>query len=224
MRELRSVSQRPWSVLPIRFMRDVLASALATGIATIAFSHLTRETAAVQPVAVTPAGKVAERLDWNGGDAPDPSLRIAETVAMFSLPQADARTWSERSVQPVQQTEAPAPKAAPAKSGMPRIAEYEAKEQRRIALPPSRPVTLAAADAPAASPASVKPEPRPAKEPIRVLGWSVPGTDLLPSDKDAADTVASVGGKVASVGKAAGTLTGKVASLPWTLAETVGWR
>jgi hypothetical protein len=220
MRELRSVSQRPWSVLPIRFMRDVLASALATGIATIAFSHLTREPIAVQPLAVTPAGKVAERLDWQAGDAPDPSLRIAETVAMFSLPQADARTWSERSVQPVQPAEATPAKSTPAKSAMPRIAEYEAKEQRRMSLPPSRPVTLAVAEAPAPA----KPEPRPIKEPIRVLGWGVPGTDLLPSGKEAVDTVASLGGKVASVGKAAGAIPGKVASLPWTLAETVGWR
>jgi hypothetical protein len=143
---------------------------------------------------------------------------------MFSLPQADARTWSERSVQPVPQAEPASAKAAPAKSAMPRIAEYEAKQQPKAALPPSRPVTIAASETPVTPAIVAKPEPRPAKEPIRVLGWSVPGTDLLPSGKDAADTVASVGGKVASVGKAAGTLTGKVASLPWTLAETVGWR
>jgi hypothetical protein len=142
---------------------------------------------------------------------------------MFSLPQADARTWSERSVQPVQPAAAIPAKAAPAKAAMPRIAEYEAKEQRRMSLPPSRPVTLAVAEAPAA-PAPAKPEPRPIKEPLRVLGWGVPGTDLLPSGKEAVDTVASLGGKVASVGKAAGAIPGKVASLPWTLAETVGWR
>jgi hypothetical protein len=127
-------------------------------------------------------------------------------------------------VQPVPQAEPASAKAAPAKSAMPRIAEYEAKQQPKAALPPSRPVTIAASETPVTPAIVAKPEPRPAKEPIRVLGWSVPGTDLLPSGKDAADTVASVGGKVASVGKAAGTLTGKVASLPWTLAETVGWR
>ena len=218
MHELRTRSRLSWPVSSTRFMRDVLASVVATGVATVAFSNLSHDPAPAQPVAVTPAGKVAERLGWNGEEMSNP-LRIAETVAMFSLPQADARTWSERSAQLIQQAE---PKAA--KTGVPRIAEYETKQQHKTSLPPSRPVALALAEMPVAPAVVVKPEPHPAREPIRVLGWNVPGTDLLPSGKDALDTVASLGGKVASVGKAAGTLTGKVASLPGAVAETVGWR
>jgi hypothetical protein len=217
MSALRTRSSVSWPISTTRFMRDVLASVVATGVATVAFSNFSHDPAPAQPLAVTPAGKVAERLSWDGEEVSNP-LRIAETVAMFSLPQADARTWSERSAQPVQQ---PEPKAA--KTGVPRIAEYEAKQQHKTSLPPNRPAVLASAEIPAA-PAAARPEPQPAREQIRVLGWNIPGTDLLPSRKDALDTVTGVGGTVLALGQKAVSLPGKVASLPSAVADTVGWR
>jgi hypothetical protein len=218
MSALRTRSSLSWPISTTRFMRDVLASVVATGVVTVAFSNFSHDPTPVQPLAVTPAGKVAERLSWDGEEVSNP-LRIAETVAMFSLPQADARTWSERSAAPMQQAE---PKAA--KTGVPRIAEYEAKQQHKTSLPPARPVVLASVEIPAAPAIAAKPEPQPAREQIRVLGWNIPGTDLLPSRKDALDTVAGVGGTVLALGQKAVSLPGKVASLPSAVAETVGWR
>jgi hypothetical protein len=220
MRELRTRSKLSWPVSSTRFIRDVLASVVATGVATVVFSNLMREPAPVQPVAVTPAGKVAERLAWDGEEVSNP-LRIAETVAMFSLPQADARTWSERSLAPVRQAELAPAKPVAAKAGVPRIAEIEDK-QRKMALPPNRPVVVA--EAPVAPTIVAKPETRPVKEPIKVLGWNVPGSDLLPSGKDAIDTVAYVGGTVLAIGQKAVSLPGKIGSLGSTASETVGWR
>jgi hypothetical protein len=206
-------------VSPTRFLRDVFASVLATGIASVAFSHLMREPTPVQPVVVTPAGKVAGRLAWEADDLQDRSLRIAETVAMFSLPQADARSWSERSVAPAKQQDPVPAKPVSAKAvAMPQIAQIEARQHKMT--PPSRPVVLASAE----MPGTVAAKPEPHKEPIRVLGWSVPGSDLLPSGQDALGAVAVIGDTVASVGRTAEKLPGKVASLGSAVAETVGWR
>lgn len=219
MSDVRLRSKWSWSVLPTRFLRDVFASVLATGIASVGVSHLMREPAPVQPVAVTPAGKVAGRLAWESDDLQDRSLRIAETVAMFSLPQADARSWSERSVAPARHQDTITAKPVSAKAGaMPQIAQIEVRQHRMT--PPSRPIVPASAEMPVAAAA----QPEPHKEAIRVLGWSVPGSDLLPSGRDALDTVASLSDAVASVGKTAGSLPGKVASLGSAVAETVGLR
>lgn len=221
MRALRTRSKPSWPVSFTRFVRDVLASVVAAGVAAVAFSSLSHDPSPAEPAAVTPAGKVAERLGWDGEETSNP-LRIAETVAMFSLPQADARTWSERIAAPAPQPELAKPAA---KSAVPRIADYEAKQQHRAALPPSRPVVVA--EAPSAR-VVAKPETRPAKdsikEPVKVLGWNVPGSDLLPSGKDAVGMVASIGGAVLAVGQKAISLPGKVASVPGAVAETVGWR
>lgn len=183
------LARRRWSIGSVRFVRDVLASVVATGLASVAFSHLSHEPA--QPVASPP--KWTHRLSSLPGDAPTRSTRGPDSVSMFAMHQPEAVAWS------------PAAAAAPVKpkadvAGQ-RVAAAEREGQRRPAsvptLPPTRNLEVAAAVAPA-------PQAGPAEQAgVRVFGWEIPGSSVLPplpSGREALRRVAAVGESVAGAG------------------------
>lgn len=203
---------RVMSTTTRRFARDVAASAIATGVATLAFSHLAHEPA--PDPAARPPGKLEERLSWKTEDVPTRLTTTYDTISMFSLPVAAASAWSDTHVpaaaEPVAETRIDLAKADPVRPARLRNATARPGEPRpsRVAAasPPSRPVALAWVEAPLDAVVASEPEARA----IRVLGWAVPGTDLIPSPPDAYRSVAAFGGKVASLGG--------------SLAETIGLR
>lgn len=187
------------SVWSVRFMRDVTASVLAAGIAAVAFSHLSREPTA--PAAPPRDAKNLDRLSWEVEEVPTRISRSYDTLAMFALPQVEPVAWSER----------PA-RLADGSTGATGATQAEREPRRAAILPPSRPpaIVAAAQHVPAPNAGAAEPEERG----LTVLGWRVPGADLLagsvPSGRDALRRVAALGETVAGAGKA--------------VAETVGLR
>lgn len=202
-----------------RFLRDVAASVLATGVASLVFSQLAHETG-VRGRALPPAAKFEERLSWRTEDVPTRQTTTYDTVAMFSLPLSVDTAWSE--------ARADAPRIDPAKLDVARLdvgkpeparivrvrsvasaahaPSSDATEPRvqRIAsaTPPSRPLDLALPADLSRMSAAMATGPEDGSRPIRLLGWAVPGSDLIPSGPDALEKVASLGGRVASFGGA----------------------
>lgn len=155
-------------------------------------------------------GKLADRLSFVEEDVPVRHTRIFDTVAMFALAPLEAGPWSERRVPTLAALDArPAPNR-PKAAAMPRMVAADAVALRPQALPPQRPVGLvalpptprAASSGPLvlASAAAIRPEAEPAREDIRVLGWDVPGSRILPTRRDAVRTAEFIGGKAAAVG------------------------
>lgn len=207
-----------WSNSSARFMRDVLCSVIATGVASLAFSQWMHEPAQA-PSAPAQAGKAVERLAYDAEALQPRASSIAEAVAMFALPQADARTWSEWSVPAAAEVTTARTAMTRATPALPRFAQVETDKKRRAAhVPaPSRPVpdepgmVQTAQLEPKSAPAR---EPAPMREPVRVLGWEIPGGNVLASGREAIETVAALGIKAGS----------KVASLGEAAVETIGWR
>jgi hypothetical protein len=199
------LSRRSWSIGSARFMRDVFASVLATGIAAVGFSHLSHEPAPPAPDATR--GKNLDRLTWEVEDVPTRATRTYDSIAMFALPRVEASAWSEAAAQ--------ADSARTSTSLRTAQIERRERETNRLAiLPPTRPVIVAAAATPTEAEIS-KPVLVATAQPARglqVLGWQVPGTDLipavLPDGRDVLKGAAAIGNKVTGLGQ--------------SLAETVG--
>lgn len=210
-----------------RFARDVAASIVATGVAALAVAHFSEPSG--PGLAKFDGAKLVDRLAsldraFVEETVPVRQTRIFDTLAMFSLPQAEPSGWSERPVQMARVAAEPppmlpaAPVSTPAKPrGMPQMVTAAAEPGRHPAvLPPSRPAQIATAvtsppgllaSAPADQPASEAPRER-----LQLLGWRVPGTDLLPTRRDAGRAVASVGSGAAAVGTKAVTTVGDTAA------------
>lgn len=171
--------------------------------------------------AALPDGKNGDRLASVEEAVPGHETRILDTVAMFALPRADARSWSER-------PPGRSPQAAAPRSSLPRIAAAEASHDKPLpVLPPARPAAVASLDAKRAAANTPGDGER---EPVRVFGWAVPGTKHLPTGRDAArvaegvrdgavtvasgagrlvvGTASKAGGAIAGAGRAAGELLG----------------
>ncbi len=179
-RKLRDASTR-------RFARAIGASVLATVIGGAVISYATRET----PHAVASAPKSSERLAA-GVQLERPAIVREIPTALPS--RTGAATVTEM---PVVQASAP---VVPVRAAT-RIVETAPRRQTTVAaLPPVRPaerVTFAEAEVAAV-----------AREPVRIFGWGVPGSDLLPTGTEAAQSVSElgrhVGRQVASIGDAIG--------------------
>lgn len=202
------VTHRTWSIGSARFMRDVFASVLATGVATVAFSHLTHEPT---PPARQAASKHPNRLTWEQEEVPTRVTRTYDSLAMFALPRVDATAWSEPS----------------SHAGLPRVeatlrsAQIERRDEppRKLAVrPPSRPVPASGtldAISPGPAQAAIVADAGPPRGGLHVFGWRVPGSDLVasvrvPDGRDALNRIAALGDEVVVAGSA--------------LAETVGLR
>ena len=181
-----------------RFMRDVAASLVATAIVTGAVAYLKHRPDA--PAAEPAPAKLAERLGPAGSEAGDRSLMIFETLALFAPTARDAGIAgqpiaSATPVLPAAQATARAPLAARSLDPAPR--------RFVAALPPSRPADLVTRAAPPERVASAAVEPATAssarREPLRVLGWSVPGSEHMPRPEDLATAAGHLGGQVTSV-------------------------
>lgn len=207
-----------WSITSTRFMRDVAASLLATGLATAAVSFAMREPATQPSVH---QGKFDERLAWQVENVPTRQTRVYDTLAMFALPQAEPRAWSVAA--PASDKVAVLAPASPVRdrgqASVPSIVQAEAGPHRTATdavLPPHRPIVLARAEPPTSiqqRPAS----PEEVRQPVRVLGWNVPGSDLLPSRHGALQKVAALGTRALSFG-------GDVADFGGSLIDGIGLR
>lgn len=179
-----------------------------------------------------PDGKISDRLSFVEEDVPVRLTRIYDTLAMFSMTASEAQPWSERRVPTLAALDAGSGTAKAKAPAMPRMVVAERAPARSQALPPSRPTQLAAAIVPvrAAAPAAASPEP--AREPVRLFGWGVPGSQYLPGRRDAVKTAELIGDQAAKVGSgtaalatdAASAVGDTVSSVRSTVAETVGWR
>lgn len=198
-----------------RFARDVAASLVATGLGALALSHVGTVDPAAPPAA--PAGKTSARLAALEGsfveeNVPVRATRIFDTVAMFSLPQVEPATWNETPVQMARIVAEPPPVLPAVRHRIvPQMVAAATQPVRpdagRLAgvLPLARPIRIASA-----SPPSAFVDPH--RDRIRVFGWAVPGTDLLPSRRDAKQAVASVGSGAATIGLKAIDTVGDTAS------------
>lgn len=178
-RKLRDVATR-------RFAREIGASVLATIIGGAIISHATRD----GPAPVAPTPKSSERLALSA--LPERlAVREISTAVPLQSPAAPVTAI------PVVQTSA---SLTPSR-GTTRTVEVAPRRPATVAaLPPMRPVervTLAEVETAAV-----------AREPVRIFGWGVPGTDLLPTGAEAVQKVSElgrhVGRQVASVGGAIG--------------------
>lgn len=182
-----------------------------------------------------PDGKISDRLSFVEEDVPVRLTRIYDTLAMFSMTASEAQPWSERRVPTLAALDA-GPGAAKAKAPtMPRMVVAERAPPRNQALPPSRPTQLAAAATapivPVRAAAPTAPA-EPSREPVRLFGWGVPGSQYLPGRRDAVKTAELIGTQAAKVGSgtaafatdAASAVGDTVSSVGSTVAETVGWR
>lgn len=171
----------------MRFARGIGASVLATVIGGALISSATRE----MPASIVPAPKSSERLASSfvpeRGTAP-------QAMTASAAPPGDAATLPA-AMPPVQAAAPVIPVRAP------RIVEAATRRRAAVAVvPPARPaerVNLAEAETAVA-----------VREPFQVFGWSVPGSDLLPTGAEAVQTLSElgrqVGRQVASVGGAIG--------------------
>ncbi|NNM75236.1 hypothetical protein [Enterovirga aerilata] len=198
----RGVLGRGRSGGPVRFMRYAFASVLAAGSAALAFSYLPSEPA--PPARHAEMTKTLDRLTWEVEDVPTRATRIYDSLAMFALPQVEPSAWSEK----------PGQSDAVRPNGAPRTAQIDRteRETRRLAaLPPSRPAEL---EQPLPT---VEPQPavlasaRTESRGFRLLGWDVPGTDvipaILPDGREVARKTAALGDKVIDLGsRLAGTV------------------
>lgn len=195
------------SVSSVRFLRDVTASVLATGLATMAFSGVSHRTT-VEPARPGFEGKSQDRMAPPSGAVPGEANRILSSLALFGVIPPEPVAWSN----------IPAPatsriSAAPAKVHgapvLPQLARADviAAAPSSVALPPKRPSSLVVADAaPTAMPAPAVQEP--ASKDSRSTAWRLPGVDLLPSRADLVHVVAFVPDLIASTGHAAASYIG----------------
>ena len=206
-----------------RFLRDVAASVLATGVASLVFSQLAHEPGP-RGRALPPGAKFEDRLRWRTEDVPTRQTTTYDTVAMFSLPLSVDTAWSDARADAgvdAPHIDTTKPDAAKLDAGKPDAARVtrvrtvasaahapssDAAEPRvpRIASasPPARPLDLVLPADLSRMSVAMAAGPETGSRPIRLLGWAVPGSDLIPSGPDALEKVASLGGKVVSFGGA----------------------
>lgn len=150
---------------------------------------------------------------------------------MFALPQADAGTWSERPAQTVPLPDPNAPNARVTSAGpaLPRMVAADAEARRRpVIRPPSRPTSLGNSEASVDTVATNAPEAaeEPQRLPVNVFGVALPGTQYLPTRKDAtkvADHVGALGGRGAdAVSSTVSRVGDAVSSLGKAAAGTLG--
>jgi hypothetical protein len=194
------LSRRSWSIGSARFLRDVFASVLATGIAAVAFSHLSHEPQ--PPARDVSRSKSFDRLSWEVEEIPVRATRTYDSIAMFALPRVEPSAWSE-----------PAMHADASKSGAAfKPAQIDRPEQARrlAALPPARPAPSKGSTSSASEREPLRAvqvsSPEPLQDGLSVLGWRVPGTDrlpaILPDGRDVLKKAAQIGGKVTGMGQA----------------------
>ena len=178
-RKLREAATR-------RFAREIGASVVATVIGGAIISHATRES----PSAVIPAPKTSERLAISAL----PERAVTREISTAVPPQAPVAPVTAMAVV---QTSAP---VIPVRTTTRTVEAAPRRPATIAALPPMRPVervTLAEVESAVA-----------AREPVRIFGWGVPGTDLLPTGAEAVQRVSElgrhVGRQVASVGEQVG--------------------
>ena len=174
------------------------------------------------PAALALAGKHVDRLAFSGDEADIPvrEARIYDTIAMFAQPRTEPRPWSEAPV-PATVQEAGIRPMPLRPVAMPRLAAAEAARRPDAA----RPARIAAAD-------HVRPVQanRDLSEPVRVFGWTVPGSEHLPTRRDAAHVLGKVGDGAVAVGSGTANLVSRsatavgtgLASAKTALAETLG--
>lgn len=214
---------------PLRTLAVAAGAALVSGLGWFVLSSL-----AVPPVPeATPSqldGKISDRLSFVEEDVPVRQTRIYDTLAMFSMNTAEAQPWSERRVPTLAALDAGAGTAKVKAPAMPRMVVAERSPARHPALPPSRPMELASATT--IIPVRIVAPSEPEREPVRLLGWNLPGSQHLPTRKDAVKTAELIGDKAVKVGSGTASLvTGAasvvgetVSSVGSAVAETVGWR
>lgn len=185
------------------------------------------------PVPVLPDGKFVDRLAFVEEDVPVRDTRVYDTVSMFATLSVEPVAWSDvpapaasADTMPVRSTAlAPRPHAA----ALPRMVMVAREPVRRVAaaLPPAKPsglppVTLAMAAGRPASSEETDPEP------IRLVGWSVPGSQHLPGRRDAAKVASLVGERASAIGTGAADLVADgadaIGGAMSRVVETVRWR
>lgn len=180
-----------------RAVRDVILAALAGTAAAALVFH-----SAPQPIgAVPPAGsKLVDRLAFEQEVVPVRDTRIFDTVAMFSKLPAEPAAWAEEPVPTLRALPVQAPLRTAA-AIIPRLVVASAEVTPRAvqARPPARPTDLGRK---AATPTLVQDEEE-SREVIRLVGWSVPGSQYLPTGRDAVVTVSAVGRGAAALGHGA---------------------
>ncbi|WP_375459598.1 hypothetical protein [uncultured Enterovirga sp.] len=210
------------------FTVAALGTALASGLGWLALPDSAPRGAPAQLA----AGKLSDRLSFAEEDVPVRQTRIYDTLAMFGMNTPEGQPWSERRA-PTLAVLDPDPIPARAKvPTMPRMVAAERAPVRQPNLPPIRPVALASAATMPMPQVAAAEAVEPSREPIRLLGWDVPGSRHLPTRKDAARTAELIGDKAAKVGTgtaslvtgAASAVGDTVSSIGSTVAETVGWR
>lgn len=194
----RVLGRGPWSTGSARFVRDVSASLVATGLATLAFSHLRHEP---PPAAPGTPPKFTERLTWEEESVPTRASRSYDSVAMFALPKVEPAAWSEPG------HSAPRTTAGPPVRTL--HSERPDRESRKVvAVPPSRPAALVlSASAPRDPvPVGTVAQAEAGQGGIQVFGWRLPGTDMvpavLPAARGALDRMGSLGDEIVGAGAA----------------------
>lgn len=197
---LRDVFLRPrYRLSPSgRSARDLCVAAGA-GLVAAAFvlHHWTAATPGPVPVN---DGKLADRLAFEQEVVPTRETRIFDTVAMFSQLPAEPAPWSEAAV----------PTLPPMPVRVAHDAASRPAQMPRLVVSQATPSKPAAARPPARPPADLGPKPGqsassqgPAaarREPLRVAGWSLPGSQFLPTGRDAVRVVSFVGTKAVDLG------------------------
>lgn len=202
-------------------------AAIAVGLGWLALNDLTAPPLRDAQLASTEA-KLSDRLSFVDEDEPVRRARIFDTLAMFSRPSLESSPWSERRV-PTLASLDPGPLSMRSRPTMPRMVAAERAQARPQTAPPHRPVELAAASV---QQGSVPAAAEPPREPLSVLGWTVPGSQHLPTRRDAASTAALIGDKAKRIGTGTATMVSdaasavgdSVAAVGSAVAETVGWR
>lgn len=218
---------------PLRTLSiGVIGAALASGLGWIVLSDM----GGPQGTPLAPAsseGKISDRLSFVEEDFPVRQTRIFDTVAMFGMETAEGRAWSERSVPTLAALEGGTGAARTKAASLPRMVVVDRAPARSQALPPSRPLDVASATpTPVVIPVRIAAPVEPAREPVRLLGWNLPGSQHLPTRKDAVKTAEAIGDKAVKVGSgtasfvsdAASAMGETVSSVGSTVAEIVGLR
>lgn len=184
------------------------------------------------PVPVLPDGKFVDRLAFVEEDVPVRDTRVYDTVSMFATLSVEPAAWSDipapaAIADPVPVRSAALAPRMPA-AALPRMVVAAREPPRRApATPPAKPfglapVTMAAVTGRPASAEETEPQP------IRLVGWSVPGTQHLPGRRDAAKVASLVGNRAAAIGNGAADLVADgaeaIGGAMSRVVETVRWR
>lgn len=151
------------------------------------------------------AGKHADRLAFSGDESEIPvrEARIYDTIAMFSQPQAEARPWSAVPVSATVQEAG----IKPLRPTSTRVAAADAP-RKAADIPAAKPLRAASIE-----PARVVQKRTDAPDAVRVLGWEVPGSQHLPTRRDASQALDRIGSGASAVGSGTVKAVSRTASL-----------